>query len=82
MPNRVITVQCYAGNKADQRPRTISIDGRTHHVSRLLSESIEESRDSREQVRRFKVVTIEDVLLEVVHSSDDNWYLVERDLTS
>ena len=76
MTDRAITVQCYAGSRADQTPRSISIDGRTYFVTRLISESIEEAPDSTEQLRRYKVLTVEGVVLEVVHSSGD-WYLVD-----
>jgi hypothetical protein len=71
-----IRVECYAGGRADETPRRISFGGREHVVARLLAESIEEPLESNKQSRRYKVLTDEGVVLEVVRSSDGAWSLV------
>ena len=76
MTLRPIRVECYAGARADERPRRISFDGREHVVDRLLSESIDESVSSRGQTRRYRVLTDEGLVLELVRSSDGSWHLV------
>lgn len=45
-------------------------------VARLLAESIEEAAASNEQTRRYRVLTEEGLVLEVVRSSDGTWGLV------
>jgi hypothetical protein len=45
-------------------------------VKRLLAESVEQPLASRQQVRRYKLLTDEGLVLEVAHSSDGSWYLV------
>jgi len=45
-------------------------------VARLLAESIEESLASNQQTRRYKVLTEDGLVLEVVRSSDGAWRLV------
>jgi hypothetical protein len=74
MTLRLIGVECYAGGRADERPRRLTIDGRQHTVARLLKESVEESRDDRQQTRRYKVLTDEGLVLEIVRC-DGDWYL-------
>ena len=76
MTLRTVRVECYAGSRADETPRRISIDGREHVVSRLLAESIEESLEANQQTRRYKVLTEEGFVLEVARSSDEVWRLV------
>jgi hypothetical protein len=76
MTLRPIRVECYAGGRADETPRRISIDGREHVVARLLAESIEESPASNQQTRRYKILTDEGLVLEVVRSTDGTWCLV------
>jgi hypothetical protein len=70
-----ISVECYAGGRADERPRRLTIDGREHTVVRLLEESVEESPDTREQTRRYKVLTDEGLILGIQRASDGAWYL-------
>ena len=69
-----ITVECYAGQTADERPRRLMIAGREHFVARLLAESVEESLVTKGRTRRFKVLTDEALVLEVVRASDGKWY--------
>jgi hypothetical protein len=76
MTFRPIRVECYAGGRADETPRRIRFDGREHVVARLLAESIEESLASNQQTRRYKLLTGEGLVLEVVRSSDGAWRLV------
>ena len=80
MKLRTIRVECYAGGRADETPRKISFDGREHVVARLLAESIEESPASNQQTRRYKVLTDEGLVLEVVRLSDGTWRLVSQAL--
>jgi len=75
MDLRAITVECYAGSRADERPRRVIIDGREHLVARLLEETLDESSDSKTQRRRFKVLTDEGIVLDVIRSGDGSWYM-------
>lgn len=70
-----ISVECYAGARADERPRRIRIGGREHLVARLLGESVEETVSGKARTRRFKVLTAEGLVFEVLHASDGDWYL-------
>jgi hypothetical protein len=70
-----ISVECYAGARADERPRRLMIGGREHLVARLLGESVEETVSGSERTRRFKVLTGEGLVLEVLHASNGDWYL-------
>ena len=45
-------------------------------MARLLGESVEETLGSNQQTRRYKVLTEEGLVLEVVRSSDGAWHLV------
>ena len=75
MKLRAINVECYAGSRADERPRRVIIDGREHLVARLLEETLDESSDSKTQRRRFKVLTDEGIVLDVIRSGDGSWYM-------
>lgn len=75
MDLRAITVECYAGSRADERPKRVIIEGREHVVARLLEETLDESSDSKVQRRRFKLLTDEGIVLDVIRSSDGAWYL-------
>ena len=76
MKHRKVSVECYAGTRADQTPRRIRFAGREHIVVHLLAESVEEPLASNQQTRRYKVLTDEGLVLEVVRSSDGAWRLV------
>jgi hypothetical protein len=80
MKRHTIRVECYSGGRSDETPRRISFEGREHVVARLLAESIEESPASNQQTRRYKVVTGEGLVLEVVRLSDGTWRLVSQAL--
>ena len=75
MDLRAITVECYAGSRADERPRRVVIDGREHVVARLLEETLDESSDSKAQRRRFKLLTDEGIVLDVIRSGEGAWHL-------
>ena len=74
-----ITVECYAGHRADESPRRVTIDKREHQVARLLDESVEESAVTRERMHRYRILTVEGLVLEVLRGADDLWYL-EREI--
>ena len=71
-----IQVECYAGGRSDEHPRRVTIENRVYVVARLLAESVEESLAPNQQTRRYKVLTEEGLVLEVVRSSDGTWHLV------
>jgi len=79
---REIQVECYAGERGDERPRRVTIDGKEHLVEKLLFESLEESADCRLRVRRFKLRTLDGITLEVVKDANGNWYLKSEDSVS
>jgi len=70
-----VQVDCYAGSRADERPRRVRIRGREHIVARLLSASVEESLASKSRAHRYRVLTEEGLMLDLVRASDGNWYL-------
>jgi hypothetical protein len=75
MEARRVEVECYAGGRADERPRLVRAPGREHLVARLLSSSVEESLDSKARLYRYKVLTVEGLVLDLVRQSDGEWYL-------
>jgi hypothetical protein len=73
-----IKVECYAGSRADERPRRVIIEDRTHVVARLLYHSIEESLNNRAQAHRYKVLTDEGLTLEIIRTNDGEWFLQSK----
>jgi len=71
-----ILVECYAGGRADERPRRVTIGTREYLVSRLLGEWVEAPLGSNHQQRRYKILTTEGLVLELVRSNDGTWRLV------
>jgi len=71
-----IRVECYAGGRSDERPRRVIIENRVYVVARLLAESVEVSLITEAQTRRYKILTDEGLVLEVLRSSDGAWRLV------
>ena len=71
-----IRVECYAGGRSDERPRRLTIDNSVYVVACVLAESVEESFGTQSRARRFKVLTVEGLVLEVVRAPDGVWYLV------
>ena len=78
MKGHPIDVECYAGGRADERPRRVIARGRKHVVARLIEATIEESVVSKERSHRYKVLTEEGLVLEVVREGDGKWYLVSE----
>ena len=76
MKLRAVKVECYAGGRADETPRRIILSECEHVVTRLLAESIEESPNSKKQTHRYKVLTAEGLVLEVLGFEDGTWNLV------
>jgi hypothetical protein len=54
----------------------VIIENRVYVIARLLAESVEVSLITEAQTRRYKVLTDEGLVLEVVRSSDGTWHLV------
>jgi hypothetical protein len=72
---RRIQVECYAGSRADESPRRVSIEGRSHTIRQLLSESIEESFGERERTHRYRVLTDQGFVLEIIRTAGGEWFL-------
>ncbi|MFP5262104.1 MAG: hypothetical protein ACLGJB_09395 [Blastocatellia bacterium] len=75
MKPRRVQVECYAGGRADERPRRVRDGGREHVVVRLLSSSVEESLGSKARSRRYRVLTEAGSVLVLVRRGDGDWYL-------
>jgi hypothetical protein len=75
MNPRRIEVDCYAGGRADERPRRVIIDGREHIIARLLGSSVEESAATRDRTLRFRVETDEGRVLVIRRDPAGEWYL-------
>jgi hypothetical protein len=71
-----VDVECYSGARADEQPRRVTIEGRRHSVMRLLSESTEQSVESRDLASRYTVLTEEFLIIELVRTNGGIWYLV------
>ncbi len=50
-----VEVQAYAGYRGEESPRTFRLADRQIKVVRILKQWVEETRDSRERYRCFKV---------------------------
>ena len=72
-----IDVECYSGGRADETPRRISFNDQVHVVTRLLSEAVEQSLATKEEIRRYKVLTDQGVVLEIVRTPAGVWRLKE-----
>jgi len=75
MKRRQVQVDCYAGSRADERPRRVRAGDREHIIARLLSSSVEESLSSKEQTRRYRVLTDEGLTLDLALDGSGKWYL-------
>ncbi|HEX8087647.1 MAG TPA: hypothetical protein VF762_02265, partial [Blastocatellia bacterium] len=75
MKARRVQVECYAGGRADERPRRVREGEREHIVARLLSSSVEESLSSKARSHRYRVLTDAGLVLILIRQSDGNWYL-------
>jgi hypothetical protein len=70
-----VRVECYSGARSDERPRRVYVNDRQHIVARLLSSSMEEAAGSRKQARRFRILTEEGLVLDLVRYDDGRWYI-------
>lgn len=78
MNSQPIEVESYSGSRSDERPRIVSIAGHRHTVARLLSESIEETANpgrGRERRRRYRVLTEDGLVLDLIRTDDGCWAL-------
>jgi hypothetical protein len=78
MNSQPIFVECYSGSRSDERPRSVTIAGNIHAVTRLLSESIEETTNpgcGRERRRRYRVLTEDGLVLDLIRTDDGRWSL-------
>ena len=78
MTLRPVTVECYSGSRADERPRKIRTGGREYVVLKLLAESVEESFVTKARNQRYKVLTDEGLILELVRDENGSWFLEEK----
>ncbi|HKA20259.1 MAG TPA: hypothetical protein VKN18_18370 [Blastocatellia bacterium] len=72
-----ILVECYAGGRAEEHPRRVTIGNRVYLVSRLLGEYLEVPLNSNQQLRWYKVLTEAGLVLEIVRSTDGAWRLID-----
>jgi len=71
-----VEVEFYSGRRADETPRRIIFDDAVHVVARLLSESVEQSATTNQEIRRYKVLTDRGAVLEIVRTPEGTWRLV------
>jgi hypothetical protein len=77
--NRVaVKVECYAGSRANQQPRRVTINGVELFITLVIESSVEESASSRERIYRFKVMTEDGRILKLFKSIEGDWYLEKR----
>jgi hypothetical protein len=70
-----VQVECYAGGRADERPRRVLIADRWHRVARLLASSHEQALTTAASRRRFLVVTEDGLKLDLVCTASGDWFL-------
>lgn len=75
MPGRAVEVECYAGGRADERPRRVRVGKREYRVAQLLSTSLEEACATKAQVRGYRVLTEDEWILDLTCTSDGHWTL-------
>lgn len=75
MKHRAVQVECYAGSRADERPRRVRFEGRPHTVARLLSSSLVQPLATSAPLRRFQVVTEDGLQLDLIRTADGDWFL-------
>ena len=78
MQRRAVQVECYAGGRADERPRRVRAGTREYWVAQLLSTSVEESFDTKAQVRAYRVLTEDGWILDLTCASDGQWTLERK----
>ncbi len=75
MRRLTVQVECYAGSRAEERPRRVRVEGRQHTIARLLSSSVEQSLATSALLHRFRVVTEEGLQLDLIRTSDGDWFI-------
>lgn len=70
-----VQVECYAGSRADERPRRVYIEGRCYIVAHLLSSTIEQSLAATAPSRHFRVVTEDGWQLDLICTASGEWFL-------
>ncbi|HEY9231607.1 MAG TPA: hypothetical protein VIS78_05655 [Blastocatellia bacterium] len=75
MQRIAIQVECYAGSRADERPRRVRVEGREYIVARLLSSSVEQPRAATAVTRRFRVITVDGWQLDLIRTAGGDWFL-------
>lgn len=70
-----VQVKCYAGSRADELPRRVTIDKVEMFITQVIDSSVEESSCSRERIYRFKVITEDGSVLKLLKSVEGDWYL-------
>jgi hypothetical protein len=79
MPRLIpVEVECYAGNRADERPRRVRLEGREHRIDKLLASSIEEAVTRSERSYRYTVLTEDGTRLELLRTGKGEWFLVSE----
>jgi len=74
MPLIPVSVECYAGSKAFERPRRFLLDGLTQRIIMATDCSVEEDAISRVRRHRFEVL-IEDGRRFVLIRHGDQWFI-------
>ena len=75
MKRLAIEVECYAGSRADERPRRVFVNGHEHRVARLRSSSIEQPLATTAILRRFRVITEAGLQLDLIRTADGDWFI-------
>jgi hypothetical protein len=78
MPSRAVQVECYAGGRADERPRRVCVGKREYRVAQLLSTWVEEAFATKAQVRGYRVLTEDQWILNLTCTSDGHWTLESK----
>jgi hypothetical protein len=82
MKRLAIEVECYAGSRADERPRRVFVEGHEHRVVRLISSSIEQPLATATLLHRFRVITEEGLHLDLIRTADGNWFIEGKPRTA
>lgn len=75
-----VEVIAYSGYRADQSPRSFTLEGIEHPVAEVLSRWREESEKERGRTDFFEVTTTDGAKHVLGHEADtDRWFLVRSD---
>lgn len=75
---RPIQVECYAGGRADERPRRLIVGEHKHQITRILEESVEEDMVTRERRSQFTVLADSGLKFVIAREHDGQWYLLSQ----